>query len=780
MASTNSINNIEKWVVKQLTVIGRKGSSVLELKTDVPIPSQLAGWQMYTTSGNENDCMIHALLTDCSPTFRNLDINTKNTIASTYRRGDGRSNAPFLKIVVDYYTRNPNIPVNEGGRAANLVGQDRISFLTELITGDKFLRQEFLTPISYYYNINVLIYATNRPGERARKAIDSKVIFEFEPQPDLIENAQAIVMHNGSSIHFSAMSRTNNVFTMSYEKIAELKEQMDELIREEQPNARPECVYKEGDIFTDSGGQQWIVQSLVYPEYGELNCTGLTIQSLTSSSEVLNEVPIKFFRTVGGELRFYKTDYNDSIRSGRPPTNPAKPPKPLKPLKPSPQKKPISIPDLLPKSSVSLTPDKELSDYFESGKVKPEFDANTGFAETLGPTRNDPATPKTGLFWEEKIIEIVDALKKQRQITLATYNNDDPIFNNYSEFQKLRLDNTGKVILPAIDEDRVRDYTNSEQEFNRVIKALQDRIEEIKRAKKDFDEAFLSNNNQLSVLSSMLQYPQNSNLENYFLLPDILEERDLNSIWNTYIASSVKVKVNKRNFISLLVLLSKNAKDGYITTNKWKALFTKLFFVFEETDEINFASISERILNAFQEFFITNRDSIPFVVNKILSGEEMYKIYQTSYKSDNKTGLTKEIIGKRTKVWLETSDKETRTLPTIFIFDKYTEEQIKFMIQENAICKEISELTGKLGKTNIPQMQLPTEFFVKPSSGTDKLSSFLEETGPNVTKSIQNDRRRMFFEGRGPYVRGGERKTKNIKKMQKNMQKKRKTRRKQI
>jgi len=771
MSRANSINNIEKWILAQLSVIGRKGSSVLELKIDVPIPPQLAGWQMYTTSGNENDCMIHALLTDCSPTFRTLEIDTKNTIASIYRRGDGRSNAPFLQIVLDYYTKYPNIPVNEGGRSANLVGQARIDFLTELITGNEFLRQEFLTPICDYYKINVLIYATNRPGEARRRAIDSKVIFEFEPQPDLIENAPTIVMHNGYSIHFSAMSQTDGkTFIMPYKKVVEIKDEMDELIKKEQPKATLKCIYKDGNIFYDNSGKQWIVQDITYTSgYGDLNCIALRIQNF-ETSEVLNNVPLNFFQKISNDdLRFDKTSYDASIRTGIPPLNPSS-----KPLKSSPQKRPVSIPDLLPKST--LTPDKELSDYFESGKLKPEFNIDTGFAETLGPTRNDPATPKTGSFWEGKIIEIIDALKKQRQTALAPYNNDNPIFNNYSEFQKLQLDNTGKVIIPAIDEDRVRDYTNSEQEFNKIIKALQDRIEEIKRVKKDFDEAFLSNNNQLNILSSMLNYPQDSNLENYFLLPDILEERDLNRIWNTYIASSVKVKVNRRNFISLLVLLSRNAKDGYITTNKWKDLYSSLLKVFRETDETNYPDISGIILIVFQEFFRVNGDSIPFVVNKILSGEEMYKIYQTSYKPDNKTSLTKEIIGKRTQVWLETSIEKTRTTPTIFIFDKYTEEQIKFMIQENSVCKEISELTGKLGKTNIPQMQLPTDFFVKPSSGTDKLSSFLEETGPNVTKSIQNDRRRMFFEGRGPYVRGGERKTKNVKKMQK----KRKTRRKRM
>lgn len=764
----SNIDDIENWVKAELRRIKLQPKRVvLELKRDVSIPHQLVDWQMYVTSGNENDCMIHALLTDCSPTFRIMDIDAKNTIARSYRIG------PFLEIVSEYYKKHPEIIVNEDRMSLILVGEPRISFLIKLINRNEFLRQEFLTPICYYYNINVLIYATNRPGEVGRAATASKVIFEFVPETDLIENAPTIVMHNGSSIHFSAMSQKDGTtFIMSYDNVAVIKAEMKALIREEQPDARPECVYKEGDIFTDNGGEKWIVQALQYPTtYGNLNCSSLTIQEFTSR-EVLNYVPVKFFRKVGEyNLIFDKTAYDNAIKSDKVPSNP-----PTKPLKPSPQKKSISIPDLLPKSSVSLTPDKELSDYFESGKVKPEFDANTGFAETLGPTRNDPATPKTGLFWEEKIIEIIDTLKKKRQQNLAKNNKNEPIFENYPEFQKLQFDNTGKIVVPSIDEDRIRDYTNGEQEFNKVLKVLQDRVKEIIKLKTDFDKEYLPDSNNLSILSSMLQYPQNSNLENYFLLTDILEETDLNRILNLIAPS---VKVNRRNFISLLVLLSKNAKDGYITTNKWKNLYSSLLKVFRETNDKNYADISNIIFDTFKDFFPIIGDSIPFVVNKILSGEEMYKIYQTSYKSDNKNSqfkLSKELIIKRTIAWLILPDLETRTTPTSFIFDKYTEEEKKFMIQENAICKEISELTGKLGKTNIPQMQLPSDFFVKPASGTDKLASFLEETGPNVTKSIQNDRRRMFFKGRGPYVRGGERKTKNIKKMQK----KRKTRRKQI
>jgi hypothetical protein len=74
------------------------------------------------------------------------------------------------------------------------------------------------------------------------------------------------------------------------------------------------------------------------------------------------------------------------------------------------------------------------------------------------------------------------------------------------------------------------------------------------------------------------------------------------------------------------------------------------------------------------------------------------------------------------------------------------------MIQENSICSEIAELTGKLGKLRVPQMQIPYDFFVKDTNTDDKLASFLEQTGPSISKDIHNERRRQFFEGRGQYL----------------------------
>jgi hypothetical protein len=206
--------------------------------------------------------------------------------------------------------------------------------------------------------------------------------------------------------------------------------------------------------------------------------------------------------------------------------------------------------------------------------------------------------------------------------------------------------------------------------------------------------------------------------------------------------------------------------------------------------------LSEKIVDAFTDFLKSNGDLITEdFLRKIVDGIEMYKIYESNYEdslslrslnSDDTSKMTKvleeskqefknrkaqfalprKLIQDRTKAWLEMSYENVRTTPTSFIFDRYTEEEKKFMIQENTICAEIAELTGKLGKVNVPQMQIPHDFFIKQTKEDDKLAKFLEESGPNISKDILAERRRMFFEGRGPFVglSGGKgRKTKRSK-----------------
>jgi hypothetical protein len=809
----NSIKEIDDWVKANSRSMPSTGGLSPYSNPPSSLPPPINNWQIYATSGSSNDCMIHALLIDCSPHFRTLLDDNKNTVAREFRTG------PFLRIVLKYYNNDPRKPVTRGGVSDRpLVEPERTRFLQDLIESQDFLREEFLEPISEHYNFNILL----------RSLKPDTLPFGLVPLDPVPANP-TIVMYNPSSVHFSAMSSNSDDFFLDTSEIVALKARMDATTF---TSTRRNCEYNHGDAFLLNGITFIIDTPQSYQDTpmadGSIvaQCISVNIQN-TNTGTLITNVPTAFlYRNRTGELSFNNKEYEEyrkvyNVRNpGRkeqlqplidsPPapssSNPFTPP-PLKPRAPTSAPPPPGKTRAIPELFTPPAPPKPCPTGTAAAK-------GTGFSETLECAVAAPPAPGTiTSFWNQKIIETINILKDARHKELMKGDdNTQPIFNNYPEFKTLELDNTGKVIVPTIDKDRVRDYTSNEAEFNQVMKVLQDRIEQITifKANIEIDNTFLLANNQLNILTSMLQYPQNSQLENYFLIANLIQSRDTTNIVSNMVGKrTLKLPLkNYINFVALFVLFSRyGLEDGIlkkatalVTTNKWKELYSDLFTEFSDTDDKNFGNLSTRILTVFSAFLTKNQNIITdSFITKLRDGTYMYEIYKNGYENaellqDNaaknvsgrekavaesrqelKTrksqfALSRQIIQERTRTWLETPFPDIRTIPTSFIFDRYTEEEKKFMIQENSICAEIAELTGKLGKVNVPQMQIPHDFFIKESKENDKLASFLEETGPNVSKDILSERRRLFFEGRGPFVglsggggRGRGRKTKRLK-----------------
>lgn len=785
MASTNSINNIEDWVKEHSKKMPKTGKLEPYQYPPSSLPPPIQDWKIYATSGSSNDCMIHSLLIDCSPTFRILLDEDKNTLAREFRTG------PFLQIVLKFYADDPSKIVTRGGVSDRpLVEPERTLFLTDLIRSTAFLREEFLEPISQRYNINILLRSL-KPGS---------LPFGLVPLEPVPANP-TIVMYNPSSVHFSAMSSNGNIFILNTFEVVALKERMDDTTFTASNRI---CEYKEGEKFTVNRNDFMVEKPDSFQDTpiadGTIvaKCISVNIQNITpgaaNAGKLIEGVPTSFFYRNGtGELSFNNKEYEE-YRIAYNARNPGI--AQLQPLIAVPVSSSSSSNPFAPSSSKSRTP----TPVPPSGKTRaiPELftppappkpcpagtakGTGTGFTETLECVTTSPPVSGSTSFWDNKIIELIDSLKAKRHNALMRGDSANPIFDTYPEFKTLELDNTGNVIVPIIDKDRVQDYTSNEAEFNQVMKALQQRVEEIKILKPAFDAQFLPDNNQLNILTSMLEYPQNSQLENYFLITDFVDTRQ---IANTLLMGRTLNPPLKNiiNFVALLVLFSRYGLEdsiikkvtSMVTTNKWKELYSNLFEEFSNTDDTNFADLSTRLLGVFTVFLNKNQNIITdSFVEKLRDGTYMYEIYKKGYeKSDlsqdtrkSQFALSRPIIQQRTKNWIDIPEIDVRTIPTSFIFDRYTEEEKKFMIQENAICAEISELTGKLGKVNVPQMQIPHDFFIKESKENDKLAKFLEETGPNVSKDILAERRRVYFEGRGPFVglSGGKgRKTKRTK-----------------
>jgi len=741
-SKTININNIEDWVKTQSISATKTDNGTLnqqiKILQTIKAPAELEGWNIYATSGNENDCMIHSLLIDTSTTFRRLQESERNRIANLYRR-----------------TVFSNIPGVDKRRALNSV----------------FLEDPDLQAFGNYYSINILVYTPSRN--------------EFQQVSNRNSGDFILIHYNGSS-HYSAMS-TKDSFFINLALAGQL-------VAKYSTPTKTFCEYNTNDFIIKNGDVEAVVQDIYTQDIrnkqtGALQnvCISLDITYLPDS-RTEKKVPIEQFLTPAQKaerIRLFGSIAPPPSASSVSPFTPTPlPPKPKLPTS-SPLKRGAPIPGLFtPPAPPKPCPIK-------TGTLGSE----TGFTETLECVVVAPPAPGAiPSFWNQKIIETIDNLKTTRHTELMKGDANDAIFDNYPEFKTLALDNTGKVIVPTIDEDRVRDYTSSEVEFNQVMKALQDLIVEIKDFKTAFDNDNLETNSQLSILSSMLEYPQNSQLENYFLITEFISDTTLTALYNTLKVSSSKFNlmdllgrknVTERNFVALLVLFSRYAKDGILSKNKWNTLYVRIFIEFYNTDNANYGDLSVRIQRVFTDFFKNNSSLLTeSFANKLINGEEMYKIYTSSYEevfllkqdkdkssdddSKRKTSienskkefkerksqfaLTQKLIQQRTQKYLEIPRELNRTTPTSFIFDRYTEEEKKFMIQENSICSEIAELTGKLGKLRVPQMQIPYDFFVKDTNTDDKLASFLEQTGPSISKDIHNERRRQFFEGRGQYL----------------------------
>jgi len=499
----------------------------------------------------------------------------------------------------------------------------------------------------------------------------------------------------------------------------------------------------------------------------------------------------------------------------------------------------------------------------EVNRIKHEFENNTnfqtGFTETLGPAKIDPAANEILPYWQNEIKQMVEDANRflkniieheqYYQPVGPIYSRDEIIIlENYPEYYEIQLNN-GVIEIPTLDKSRVRELLGNNDQTNDIIEVLVKRRNQLIAIKNNlntiegdptqpvpqFDPTlppnqYIENLNKLKLLDAMVEYPQNSNLENYILINHIVGSTTIDRIWirmirqldtvttnanilnsteytrfatnGTIFTNSILKQINKRNFISLIILIFRNAKNSFMSSSSsmFKSYYDNLFNEFNNANTI--VTISDIVEQLFTTFF-NNVVLFNFAfIQKILNGEYIYNIYINNYENPrllkdvateddvNKTKrinqqakeeldinkqilLTKEVIKKRIGDWVTKNIYLTDTLPVSYILNRYTEEQKKIMMKEKKVCEEIAELTGKLGRIPYPSKLLSDDFFVKEDISKINAFNLLEETGPNMVKSNQLNRRRNLFEGRN--YNGGNNKTLNSnKKMM--MNKKNKTR----
>lgn len=258
------------------------------------------------------------------------------------------------------------------------------------------------------------------------------------------------------------------------------------------------------------------------------------------------------------------------------------------------------------------------------------------------------------------------------------------------------------------------------------------------------------NNKKIQLLNSIIEYPANSNNENYILLPEFLSDTAVQDIWriiSTKLFLDVTKRdvlindINKRHVLSLMVLISRNSKDGFIFTNKDRelneSLNTQFFQVKYNKD---YSSI---IRNIFINYINTSKTANTFIleyINTIIGrnvGKYIWKIYKNEFQGKNESSFSEELIMKRTILWLQNKDDP---LPMEYFFDIYSERERLFIMREKNMCKEISDITNQMGKYSIPNTNLTINKIAQAPS------TFSYSSGPNILKNVIKERNFKYFE----------------------------------
>ena len=187
-----------------------------------------------------------------------------------------------------------------------------------------------------------------------------------------------------------------------------------------------------------------------------------------------------------------------------------------------------------------------------------------------------------------------------------------------------------------------------------------------------------TNYEQLILLKNMQKYPNNSNLENYILINNILTDQDIDEIFNEIIQqpefnNNQKNKNDllniigpnntfykrKRRLLSLMLLNSRNIKNSFFSKNPEKILYkniTNYFFNIntflinsnpKNDPEIyripiaNYTDTSYYIKNIFINFIKIQKLVNMNYIKDLVYGNALYNIYKNKYQNSDNI----EIIG---------------------------------------------------------------------------------------------------------------------------------------
>ena len=142
-----------------------------------------------STSGNKNDCLIHAFLTSTCPNFRCLDKDVKNRIADEYRRSP--NGLKYIVTELDTFRSKPK--------------EVRTDIITRIDSRD-FLTDVELSFICQYYMVEIMVFETLRTHVSEGKA--SSIIYGQKFGRNTDED-KVFMFYNPGNYHFESVRVVN-------------------------------------------------------------------------------------------------------------------------------------------------------------------------------------------------------------------------------------------------------------------------------------------------------------------------------------------------------------------------------------------------------------------------------------------------------------------------------------------------------------------------------------------------------------------------------------------
>jgi hypothetical protein len=168
--TTSTFPNLEKQIVTKYPD-AKGGAEEIEEDPHSLKLQDVVQIRSVKTSGNKNDCLIHAFLLDMSPAFRRLNMQHKNEFADQYRR----------EVFPTFYTEEQKA--------------DKLNDFN-LIQSESYLNDRHAVKLADTFKINILLFENLDP--KGYKITANKWDYKFINRP-------YIIIYNPDNAHFRAV-----------------------------------------------------------------------------------------------------------------------------------------------------------------------------------------------------------------------------------------------------------------------------------------------------------------------------------------------------------------------------------------------------------------------------------------------------------------------------------------------------------------------------------------------------------------------------------------------